>query len=456
MNNGAGDNENGTTSREKNGAKTTSAAGGNKDGAGTAGGSSGGIPKAKDEHGGAGGGGIRTDRRGNGGGGGNSGRHDLGGWRTGHPSADLGGRRGPSGTARADTAETVPNLRSPDVPPRISLYAAAGMVLILIISLALVVILAFLFSKNPGRTLRFFFLGPLQNPYQFGNMLNGAVPLLFGGLGVSIAMKANNFNLGGEGQVYAGAFVTTIAAVALGNMGWPGAVLALLAGAAFSGGAAWISGLCRARWNTSELITSFLISGSLVLIVNYFVTGPFMDRETNLLSTEKIPVSFRLPRILPPSNLSAGLYLALGAVFLVSVFLSRTRLGYEIRMTGSNELFARYGGIETGRIAMLAMFLSGAFYGLAGGLSVYGTYYATIKEFSSGMGWNSLAAAIIARFRPALLIPSAIFFAWIGAGARLAMQFSDVTLELASIVQGAILLLATSQVVLNLFKRRPR
>jgi simple sugar transport system permease protein len=330
------------------------------------------------------------------------------------------------------------------------------MALILVISLALAVVLALLFSKDPGGTLWYFFLGPLQSSYQFGNMLNSATPLILGGLGVSIAMRANNFNLGGEGQIYAGAFVTTLCAIALGGLGWPGAVLALLAGAAFSGGAAWISGLCRARWNTSELITSFLISGSLILIVNYLVTGPFMGRETNLLSTEKIPESFRLPLILPPSNLSAGFCLALGAVVLVSLLLSRTRAGYEIRMTGSNELFARYGGIETGRIAQFAMWLSGAFYGLAGGLAVYGAYHATIKEFSSGMGWNGLAAAIIARFRPALLIPSAIFFAWIGAGARLAMQFSDVTLELASVVQGAVLLLATSQVLLNLFKRRPR
>jgi simple sugar transport system permease protein len=341
------------------------------------------------------------------------------------------------------------------------------MIFILVISLVLVVVLAFLFSKSPGRTLWYFFLGPLQNRYQFGNMLNGAVPLILGGLGVSIAMKANNFNLGGEGQIYAGAFVSTIAAVALGNragpfvnspglpvfLAWLGAVAALLAGAVFSGAAAWVSGFCRARWNTSELITSFLISGSLVLIVDYLVTGPFMDRQTNLLSTEKIPEFFRFPLILPPSNLNTGFYFTLGVVLLVLVFLSRTRTGYEIRMTGSNDLFARYGGIETGRITMCAMFLSGAFYGLAGGFSVYGTYYATIKEFSSGLGWNGLATALIARFRPVLIIPAAVFFAWIGAGARMAMQFSDVTLEMASIVQGVILLLATSQVLLNIFKR---
>jgi simple sugar transport system permease protein len=356
-------------------------------------------------------------------------------------------------------------LRIPDVPLYPSLYTAAGMILILVISLALVVVLAFLFSKSPGRTLWFFFLGPLQNRYQFGNMLNGAVPLILGGLGVSIAMKANNFNLGGEGQIYAGAFVSTIIAIALGNrigpfapglpvvLAWLGAAAALLAGAVFSGAAAWVSGFCRARWNTSELITSFLISGSLVLIIDYLVTGPFMDRQTNLLSTEKIPEFFRFPLILPPSNLNTGFYFALGAVLLVLVFLSRTRVGYEIRMTGSNDLFARYGGIETGRITMYAMFLSGALYGLAGGFSVYGTYYATIKEFSSGLGWNGLAAALIARFRPVLIVPAAVFFAWIGSGARMAMQFSDVTLEMASVVQGVILLLATSQVLLNIFKR---
>jgi simple sugar transport system permease protein len=327
--------------------------------------------------------------------------------------------------------------------------------LILAISLVLIVFLAFLFSKTPGKTLGHFFLGPLRNRYQFGNMLNNAIPLIFGGLGVSIAMKANNFNLGGEGQIYAGAFITTITAIALAPLGpWLGGITALLAGIIFSGLMAWLSGFFRAKWNTSELITSFLISSSLILIINYLVTGPFMDPATNLLSTRKIPENFRFPLIFKPSNLSAEAFIALGAVILVSIFFNRTRTGYEIRMTGANELFARYGGIATDRITMLAMFLSGAFYGLAGGLTIYGTYYATIKEFSSGLGWNSLAVALIARFRPGLVIPAAIFFAWIGSGARIAMQFSDVTLEIASIVQGAILFLVTSQVLLNLFNKR--
>jgi simple sugar transport system permease protein len=316
------------------------------------------------------------------------------------------------------------------------------------------VILALLLSKTPGRTLGFFFLGPFQNTYYFGNMLNSAIPLIFGGLGVSIALQSGNFNLGGEGQIYGGAFVTTVAALALAPWGIAGAVLALAAGAAVSGCAAGLSAFLRVKWNTSELITSFLVSNALVLIINYAITGPFLDPETNLQSTRKIAQAFRLPHILPPSNLSAAGFFALAAVLLVHVFLYRTKAGYEIRISGLNRRFAQYGGISVGRNMVLAMFLSGALYGLGGGMAVYGTYYGAMKEFSAGMGWNGLAVALIARSKPRFVIPSAIFLAWIGSGARLAMQFSDVTFEIASIVQSVVFFLVTSVVLRDLFIKK--
>jgi simple sugar transport system permease protein len=332
--------------------------------------------------------------------------------------------------------------------------ASGGMALILVISFAVLIILAFLLSKTPGRTLNYFFLGPLRNVYYFGNMLNSAIPLIFGGLGVCIAMQANCFNLGGEGQIYAGAFVTTITALALAPLGIPGAALALAAGAAVSGLAAGISGFLKIRWNTSELITTFLLSNALVLITSYFITGPFLDPATNLQSTRKIPGAFYLPQILLPSNLSAALFFAVMAVILVYLFLYRSRRGYELRMSGLNKVFAQYGGINTSGKILLAMFLSGLLYGLGGGMAVYGTYYSTMKEFSSGMGWNGLAVALIARNRPQAVIPAAVFFAWIGSGARIAMQFSDITFEIASIVQSVVFFLVTSTVLLDLFKKQ--
>jgi simple sugar transport system permease protein len=367
------------------------------------------------------------------------------------PDAGERGRRA-GRPERAPPESRLPDWLAGALRPEVS----GGILLILLISLLAAVALALVLSETPGKTLWYFFLGPVSSVYHFGNTLNSAVPLILGGIGVSIAMRANHFNLGGEGQVYSGAFVTTAAALALAHWGIAGAVLALFAGALFSGFAAGLSGLCKARWNTSELITSFLLSNALVLITNYLVTGPFLDPGTNLQSTRKIPLAFRLPLILPPSNLSAALFIALGAAILAQVFLTRTRRGYEIRVAGINETFARYGGINTKVHTVLVLFLSGVFYGLAGGLAVYGTYYGTVKEFSSGLGWNGLAAALIARFHPPAVIPAGIFFAWISSGARIAMQNSDLTFEVAAIVQSVVFFLVTSVSLRSVFRNGGR
>jgi len=339
---------------------------------------------------------------------------------------------------------------------RPGLAFSGGIIVITLIALLVLVLLAFILSETPGRTLYFLFVGPFRNVFSFGNMLNSMIPLLLGGLGVSIAMQTGNLNLGGEGQIYSGAFVATITAIALAPLGSFGGFVAILAGAFFAGAVAAFSGFCKARWDANELITSFLLSHALILIVNFFVNGPFLDPETNLQATRRIPDDFRLSLILRPSNLSTALLVALSAVLVVHVFLKNTKLGYEFRMAGANEMFARYGGINTARNTVLAMFFSGAMYGLAGGMMIFGTFHRTIREFSAGLGWDGLATALVAGFYPPALIPSGFFFAWISSGARIAMQNSDITFEIAAVVQAVILFLATSLVLRNLFLNRKR
>ena len=332
--------------------------------------------------------------------------------------------------------------------------SAGPLIIIPAISVLLIFILSFIFSGTPGKTLFFFFIGPFRNIYSFGNMVNSAIPLMLGGLGVSIAMKTGSLNLGGEGQIYSGAFAATITALALSRMGFTGGLIAILAGMLVAGTASGLSGAFKAWWNTNELITTFLISNILLRTVNYLLNGPFLDPQTNLQATAKISAALRLPRILLPSNLSTALFIALAVLAAAHVFLYRTKRGYEFRMAGANELFARYGGINTKLNIVAAMFLSGAMYGLAGGLAVFGTYYGTIKDFSDGMGWNGLAVALIARFYPPAIIPASLFMAWIASGARIAMQNSGLTFETAFIVQSAIFFLATSMYVGSLFRKK--
>jgi len=320
-----------------------------------------------------------------------------------------------------------------------------------LIAVLFLVLLIFILSDAPARTLYFFFIGPFRNLFNFGNMLNSSVPYIFGALGIIISMKAGHLNLGGEGQVYLGAFITIITALALDTFGISGAVIASAAGVLSAGALSAFSGFCKAKWNANELITTFLLSCAVIPVINYFVTGPFLDPQTSLLSTKKIAENMRLTLILKPSNLSSGFIIAVLFVFIIWFFLGKTKTGYELRMAGHNEMFARYGGINTKRNTVIALFLSGCFYGLAGSAAVIGNHYSVIKEFSAGLGWSGLTTALIAGFSPAAVIPCAVFLAWINSGARIAMQNTGLTFEVAYIVQAVIFFLSTSLLVKNSF-----
>jgi ABC-type uncharacterized transport system permease subunit len=321
-----------------------------------------------------------------------------------------------------------------------------GLLLTLGIAFAVVVLLILLLSGEPGTALLAFFLGPFTNSYFFANMLNAAVPLVFTGLGMALAFQGSVFNLGGEGQVYSGGLIATVICLALpAAPGIAGGALALAGAVAAGTLLAGLSGLFRMKYGTDELITSFLISAAVILAVHYFITGPLDDPESNLLATRAVGVQYRLKGIFPPSRLNASAFFALAASGLVAFLLYATRSGYELRMCGLNREFARYGGIDVRFYLVLPMLLSGALHGLAGGLSILGTYQRCIKGFSVGMGWNGIAVALIARNHPLGVLPAALFFAYLEAGARSAMLQADVTFELAAIAQSVIFYLITAQ-----------
>lgn len=331
----------------------------------------------------------------------------------------------------------------------------AGLAVTVGLSFLIAVALMFLLSRQPLNTIRYFFIGPFTNRYYLGNMLNSAVPLVFTGLGMAVAFKSSVFNLGGEGQVYSGALVTTAICLALPQAGGYAGGLAALVGALACGAIlAGLSGFFKMKWGTDELISSFLISAAVGFIVNYFITGPLDDPANNLLATYAIGKQYFLAGIFPPSKLNVGSGFAVLAAAAVFFLLNYTHTGYEMRMCGLNREFSRYGGINVSAYVVLPMVLSGALHGLAGGLAILGTQHMAVKEFSFGMGWNGIAVSLIAKNHPLAVIPAALFFAWLEAGAKAAMLHSDVTFELAAIVQAVIFYLVTAQAIYSAVRRR--
>lgn len=301
-------------------------------------------------------------------------------------------------------------------------------------------------ASDPAAAITTFLLGPWSNRYAFGNYLARAALLTLTGAGVVAAFRAGVFNLGGEGQVYVAALVAATALTS-GNIGpFAAVVLATLSGASFAG----LSGWLRHRTGADELITSFLVSSALIPIVDYLIVGPLRDPASNLLATKSIPESARLIAVLAPSQLSTAAIWSVVVLVALWFALRWTLFGYELRIVGYNRELARYAGMSVGFYTTVPMAISGALHGLAGAALVLGVHHRAILGFSGGLGWNGIAVALIARNNPVWVLPAALFFAWLEAGARAAVLGDHATWELGSLIQGVVFLFVTA----HLFRRR--
>jgi simple sugar transport system permease protein len=319
-----------------------------------------------------------------------------------------------------------------------------GSVLAIGSAVLLTVILIFINSPNPEKTLKSFFLGPWSSPWLLGNTLDTVALLLTASLGAAIAFRGGTFNLGGEGQIYLGGLAASI--VLLAGLPVPAAILLLLAALAamVTGGfMGAVSGLLKKKLGMNELITSFLFSSALIPLADYLIKGPWRDSAGNLLALPAFSKDVLLARLLPPSNLSVSFVFALLLVFAGHIFINRTRRGYQLRISGAAPGFARFGGFESSKVWIPAMTASGALSALAGFFAVAGTYGRCHAGFSGGLGWSAIAVALIARNRPLALLPAALIFGWLKSGSDFATLAAGLNLETSSFIQAAVLLFAT-------------
>ncbi len=317
----------------------------------------------------------------------------------------------------------------------------AFIILFLTVFLTILLIIV-LSADDPAAAIEAFFIGPWNGVWFGGNTLDGVCLLLTAGLGAFVSFQAGCFNLGCEGQVYAGGLAAAFVLLVLppsGGSVWVGA----FAAAAAAGVMGFVSGFLKRYAGANEIITSFLLSAAFMPFADYLIAGPLRDPSGSLLATAPIT---QLPRILPPSNLSVSFIAAILLVATVRIFFNDTVFGYRLKIASSAPDFARYAGIETSRFWIPAMTASGALCGLAGFFAVSGTYGRCHVGFPGGLGWNAIAVALIAGNRPLFLFPAALIYGALNAGAESAMLATGLQFETSSFIQALILLFSTLKI----------
>jgi len=130
-------------------------------------------------------------------------------------------------------------------------------------------------GKNPVAAYGALFQESLGDYYGFSDTLTKTTPLLLTSLGVLVALKAGQFNIGGEGQIYMGGLGSAL--VGLYVKGLPLLIhlpLGLLVGFFF--GAVWglIPGYLKAVRGINEVISTLLLNYVAQNFISYLVNGP--------------------------------------------------------------------------------------------------------------------------------------------------------------------------------------
>lgn len=291
--------------------------------------------------------------------------------------------------------------------------------------------------------------GAFGDLFGIGQTFTQATPIIFTALAFLFAFKGGLFNIGAEGQLIIGGF--TAALVGISFDGLPAPIhlpLALAAGAL--GGAFWafVPAVLKAKLGAHEVITTMMLSYVATYITSYMVNYPFKAPGW-VAQTVPIETSAQLPRVLPPTQLSAAIFLAIILVGLTHYALERTRIGYEIRATGMNPTAAENGGIDVKREMILALVVSGALAGLGGAGEVLGVHRRFIDGFSPGYGWDGLAVALVGGLHPVGALLAAILFGALRSGGMTMTRITGVPLDIVIILQALVIFFVAAPMLIK-------
>jgi simple sugar transport system permease protein len=309
------------------------------------------------------------------------------------------------------------------------------------LALALAALLLGLLGYAPLPALRALAVGAFGSSAAWTATLLKAAPLLLTGLAVALAFRCGVWNIGAEGQLYAGALLATALATRIapedaGDWLAPAVLLAGAVGGALPGA---LAGWLRASRGVSEVISTILLNFVAIQLVAFAIQGPLQEAPRAYPQSAAFPAGALLPAL---GRLHVGIPLAVVCAVAVHLLLAKTALGFRLRAVGLSPVAARFAGLSPERLGTLALTLAGALAGLAGAAEIAGITGRLYDGLSPGTGYTAIAVALLARLSPLAVIPSALFFGALASGAGAMQRDAGVPSVATQVVQALVILLS--------------
>ncbi|NQS91878.1 MAG: ABC transporter permease [Chloroflexi bacterium] len=318
-----------------------------------------------------------------------------------------------------------------------------SIIVAILVSLLITAGVIFLSGADPKIVLFAIAKGAFGGKNAIIDTLIKSTPIMLTGLATIVAFRARVWNIGQEGQLFAGAMAVTFVTLTFPNLNLPAVLyIPLLLIVSMVGGAMWgsIPGYLKAKYNVNEIIVTVMLNYVILYLMTFLLNGVWQEPGSYYYNTIKFPESTWLPLIFD-TRLHLGFVIALAMAGVVYFLFRKLKLGFEIRATGDNPVASTYKGIKIDRIALIVMLISGGLSGLAGGIEIMGIHHKLIYGFSSAFGFTGILIALLGRMHPVGVILASIFFGALHNGASAMQIYSDVPRSLVDLIMGLIIIM---------------
>jgi ABC-type uncharacterized transport system permease subunit len=286
--------------------------------------------------------------------------------------------------------------------------------------------------------------------------LTRMAPLLLIAAGLIVAFRAGIWNLGGDGQFLLAAVASAALAPVLGGIlpRGPTLVVCMLVGTLV--GALWslVPALLKARYGVNEIITTLMMSFLGTSLANVLIKLVLRDLNTTVPQTRSLAVEDRLPRLFG-TTIHCGLLLAMGAVILVHLMMTRTAFGLQLQVLGANRAAAVHAGLRVERLTIVVFAVSAGLIGLAGAVEVLGVWGTVRADWNPALGLLVVPLVFLARFNGYAVIGFTLFFSALMVGGESAARRVGVPQHYVLVLVALLLLFLALVEYLDQSRRKP-
>ena len=310
-------------------------------------------------------------------------------------------------------------------------------------------------KANPLEAYYQFLISPLSNKVSAIEVLVKSTPLLLTGAAVAFAFSCGYWNIGAEGQLYAGAIMGAWLGMVLKEVS-PFLGIPLMLAGGFLAGMLWAlpPAVLKVKLNVDEVVTTLLLNSVILFLVSYFLNGPWRDPVSMWPQSPEIAHGTVFFKLIPRSRLHFGFIVAVVVILIEWFVLARTAFGLRMRAVGLGKEAARFAGVNVNRTMLSAALISGGIAGLAGVGEIAGIHFHLIEAISDGLGYTGIIIATLGALNPLGGGLAALFIGLIDTGAQSVSRALGVPIYLGNVVQATLLLVTLAMFILQNYRIR--